>query len=224
MDDGRSGTLQTPRATVPRSGGVAARASDGVRGQYTTAWLPRQILNVRDGCDRVKLDLRGAGLIHARDCQLRSIAFQGTGFVQRNRTRIDRDSFNVTRHAHHDQRRRPAEITARRPVALRKKSLIFMHRSLGVSLCVLFLLWFISGIVMMYSDFPSVSAEEHLGRSPSLDVAMIRASRRITMAWTGQRGTLSERGIARRSRSIESPEWDSQSPSGLEANMYSNSY
>ena len=45
---------------------------------------------------------------------------------------------------------------------------------------------------------------------------MIRASRRITMAWTGQRGTLCERGIARRNRSIESPEWDSQSPSGLE--------
>jgi hypothetical protein len=63
-----------------------------------------------------------------------------------------------------------------RPSVLLKKSLIFTHRWLGVSLCALFLLWFISGIVVMYSDFPSVSAEDRLERSPSLDGSKIRAS------------------------------------------------
>jgi hypothetical protein len=63
-----------------------------------------------------------------------------------------------------------------RSSVLLKKSLIFTHRWLGVSLCVLFLLWFSSGIVMMYSDFPSVSAEDRLERSPPLDVSKIRAS------------------------------------------------
>ena len=38
-----------------------------------------------------------------------------------------------------------------------KRSLIFVHRWLGVALCLIFLLWFPSGIGMMYWDFPSVS-------------------------------------------------------------------
>jgi hypothetical protein len=54
-----------------------------------------------------------------------------------------------------------------------KRSLIFVHRWLGVLLCVLFLLWFPSGIVMMYWDFPSVSSEHRLHRSPALDPASI---------------------------------------------------
>ena len=39
-----------------------------------------------------------------------------------------------------------------------KRSLILVHRWLGVALCLVFLLWFPSGIGMMYWDFPSVSA------------------------------------------------------------------
>jgi hypothetical protein len=57
-----------------------------------------------------------------------------------------------------------------------KKSLIFIHRWLGVVLCLLFLLWFISGIVMMYWDFPSVSAQDRLDRSPVLDASKIQLS------------------------------------------------
>ena len=43
-----------------------------------------------------------------------------------------------------------------------KKGLIFLHRWMGVALSALFLLWFVSGIVMMYWDFPSVRAEDRL--------------------------------------------------------------
>ena len=43
-----------------------------------------------------------------------------------------------------------------------KRSLIFVHRWLGVALCLVFLLWFPSGIGMMYWDFPDVSAGDRL--------------------------------------------------------------
>ena len=57
-----------------------------------------------------------------------------------------------------------------------KRSLIFLHRWVGASLCLLFLLWFASGIVMMYWDFPSVRAEDRLERSPRLDAPRIQLS------------------------------------------------
>ena len=57
-----------------------------------------------------------------------------------------------------------------------KRAAIFVHRWLGIGLCLLFLLWFPSGIGMMYWDFPNVSAADRLERSPALDAAAIRLS------------------------------------------------
>jgi hypothetical protein len=54
-----------------------------------------------------------------------------------------------------------------------KRTLIFIHRWLGVALCVLFLLWFPSGIVMMYWQFPDVSTRDRVEHAPSLDAAAI---------------------------------------------------
>src|SRR5262245_6624892 len=54
--------------------------------------------------------------------------------------------------------------------------LIFLHRWVGVTLCVVFLLWFPSGIGMMYWTFPAVSATDRLDRSPALDPAKIALS------------------------------------------------
>jgi len=54
-----------------------------------------------------------------------------------------------------------------------KRAAIFVHRWLGVALCSLFLLWFPSGIVMMYWDFPSVTAADRLQRLPALDPSRI---------------------------------------------------
>ena len=51
--------------------------------------------------------------------------------------------------------------------------LIFFHRWVGIALCVVFLLWFPSGIGMMYWSYPEVSAEDRLDRSPKLDPAKI---------------------------------------------------
>jgi hypothetical protein len=49
-----------------------------------------------------------------------------------------------------------------------KRSLIFIHRWLGVTLCLLFLLWFPSGIGMMYFPMPSVTQSDRLQRLPIL--------------------------------------------------------
>jgi hypothetical protein len=57
-----------------------------------------------------------------------------------------------------------------------KRSAIFLHRWLGVALCLFFLLWFPSGIGMMYWDFPSVTAGDRLDRAPALDPSTIHLS------------------------------------------------
>ena len=58
-------------------------------------------------------------------------------------------------------------------VSMLKRTLIFVHRWLGVALCLLFLLWFPSGIGMMYWDFPGVSAADRLQHAPALDASKI---------------------------------------------------
>jgi len=67
-----------------------------------------------------------------------------------------------------------------------KRTAIFVHRWLGVLLCLFFLLWFPSGIGMMYWDFPSVTAGDRLERSPALDRSAIRLSPAEAYAVTGQ--------------------------------------
>ena len=57
-----------------------------------------------------------------------------------------------------------------------KRSLIFIHRWLGITLCVVFLLWFPSGIGMMYWSYPDVSRDDRLERSPALDASTIKLS------------------------------------------------
>jgi hypothetical protein len=55
-----------------------------------------------------------------------------------------------------------------------QRAVIPIHRWLGVALCLLFLLWFLSGIGMMYWEFPNVSAADRLIHSPALDPDSIR--------------------------------------------------
>jgi hypothetical protein len=66
-----------------------------------------------------------------------------------------------------------------------KRSAVFVHRWLGVALCLLFLLWFPSGIGMMYWDFPEVTAHDRLARSPALDASTIVLSPAEALAKAG---------------------------------------
>jgi hypothetical protein len=54
-----------------------------------------------------------------------------------------------------------------------KRALIFVHRWLGIALCLLFLLWFPSGIGMMYFPMPSVTPTARFERLPILDASKI---------------------------------------------------
>jgi hypothetical protein len=53
---------------------------------------------------------------------------------------------------------------------------MLIHRWMGVLFCVLFLVWFVSGIVMMYWGYPKISDAERLARAPKLNRWSIRVS------------------------------------------------
>ncbi|MFT5083841.1 MAG: hypothetical protein ACI9Y1_001892 [Lentisphaeria bacterium] len=49
-----------------------------------------------------------------------------------------------------------------------KRKLYLVHRWLGVAMSLFFLMWFVSGVVMMYMPFPSLSSQERLSSLPNL--------------------------------------------------------
>jgi hypothetical protein len=57
-----------------------------------------------------------------------------------------------------------------------KRSLVFLHRWLGVFTFLLFAIWFSSAIGIMYWDFPSVTPADRLGRSLPLQAPTVRLS------------------------------------------------
>jgi len=52
--------------------------------------------------------------------------------------------------------------------------LILIHRWLGVGLCLFFVLWFLSGIGMMYWEFPDVGPADRLAHASALDPDAVR--------------------------------------------------
>ena len=80
-----------------------------------------------------------------------------------------------------------------------RRLLIYTHRWLGIAGSLLFVVWFVSGIVMMYAGMPSLTTEERLSRVPALDLALARvdvgeaavrvgvAPRRILIGMLGDR-------------------------------------
>src|SRR5262245_34294767 len=58
-----------------------------------------------------------------------------------------------------------------------RKILILFHRYLGTVLSLLFLMWFLTGIGMIYSrGMPRLTAQARLARMPALDVSRITIS------------------------------------------------
>ncbi len=76
--------------------------------------------------------------------------------------------------ARSSSRRSPA--WARSNPTVLKRSLIFVHRWLGVALSLLFVIWFASAIGMMYWDFPSVTAADRLAHASALDPSKVLLS------------------------------------------------
>ena len=60
--------------------------------------------------------------------------------------------------------------------------LVYTHRWLGIAAGLLFIVWFLSGIVMMYARMPALDPIERLARLPALDPAFdsrLSAGRRM---------------------------------------------
>ena len=56
-----------------------------------------------------------------------------------------------------------------------RRALILTHRYLGIPLSVLFVLWFVTGIAMIYvGGMPTLSPQARLTRLPALDIAAVR--------------------------------------------------
>ncbi len=55
-----------------------------------------------------------------------------------------------------------------------RRLLIYIHRWLGIACSLLFVVWFVSGIVMMYAGMPTLTTEEKASRLPALDLSLAR--------------------------------------------------
>lgn len=52
-----------------------------------------------------------------------------------------------------------------------KRQLYLWHRWLGIALCLLMALWFVSGVVMLFVGYPKLTPSERLGHLPVLPAA-----------------------------------------------------
>lgn len=50
------------------------------------------------------------------------------------------------------------------------RTFLLIHRYVGIVTCVLFTMWFGSGMVMMYVSFPQLTAVERFNALPPLDL------------------------------------------------------
>jgi hypothetical protein len=74
-----------------------------------------------------------------------------------------------------------------------RKSLILIHRYLGIVLSLLFVMWFVSGIGMIYSRaMPRLTPELRLERLPALNLAQVK----LTPAEAAERAGMDEPGRA----------------------------
>jgi|KBSMisStandDraft_5_1062788.scaffolds.fasta_scaffold17037_2 hypothetical protein len=72
-----------------------------------------------------------------------------------------------------------------------RKWLILIHRYLGIGLGLLFVVWFVSGIGMMYAGaMPELSPEERLARMPGIDWGRVK----LTPAEAAEKGELGPGG------------------------------
>jgi len=77
-----------------------------------------------------------------------------------------------------------------------KRWLFLVHRWLGIGICLLFAMWFVSGMVMMYVGYPKLTEEERLRHLPPLeaDARLLAPARALAAA--GVAGPLDELRLA----------------------------
>jgi hypothetical protein len=70
-----------------------------------------------------------------------------------------------------------------------RKDFILWHRWLGVAFSLLFLMWFLSGMVLMYWPYPEVNARQRVAKSAPIEAAAVRLGLAEAMELAGARGT-----------------------------------
>ena len=60
------------------------------------------------------------------------------------------------------------------PFIFWRRALIYTHRWLGIAGSLLFVVWFASGIVLMYAGMPALDPAERLARAPAVDLSAAR--------------------------------------------------
>jgi hypothetical protein len=55
-----------------------------------------------------------------------------------------------------------------------RKLLVLLHRWLGTGFCLLFVMWFLSGMVLAYWDYPVVTDRDRLAHSEPIDLSRVR--------------------------------------------------
>ncbi|KRB92396.1 PepSY domain-containing protein [Duganella sp. Root198D2] len=75
-----------------------------------------------------------------------------------------------------------------RTVGSWKRQLHLLHRWLGIAIGLLVLMWFISGIVMMYVPYPALNKQERMAWLAPLDIQQVKASAWDAWQSSGQAG------------------------------------
>jgi hypothetical protein len=91
------------------------------------------------------------------------------------------------------------------------KFLIFLHRWLGTVTSIVFLMWFASGIVMMYAEMPELSEPERLAALPPLDASRVK----LSAAAAFERAEVTQLSYIKLTSLFGRPAWRIRSPEGL---------
>ncbi|RFC39239.1 MAG: hypothetical protein DID90_2727552360 [Candidatus Nitrotoga sp. LAW] len=81
-------------------------------------------------------------------------------------------------------------------MAYAKRWLFLIHRWLGIFACIFFVMWFISGIVMMYVGYPKLTAAERIQHLPPLNAAAITLTPRQALDAASIKGPLQDLRLA----------------------------
>ena len=78
-----------------------------------------------------------------------------------------------------------------------KRALVVIHRWLGVAFCLLFAMWFASGMVMHFMPFPALTEAERVAGLAPFDPNLLRVDPRAAIAASGFPGAVRVRAFAR---------------------------
>lgn len=77
-----------------------------------------------------------------------------------------------------------------------KRWLYLIHRWMGIGMCLFFLMWFISGVVMMYVGYPKLTPTERWQHLPRLQADAVQLTPQQALAASGVNGTLQDLRLA----------------------------